>query len=280
MAERARARSCLINTIIIIIIPIAQIRIRDGDAMPDDGLQGRPLRGADVAVFGTFVGAAVAQNEIKKRAQGLGGGGADTDIFVVTYQLALYDTHGVLAGLQRLARRADTATSAGLASLASSVCLELLRSYEGWVASKATSSRFRDLAAAEREFNALSIRERKKWAYENTLEDRAALKSAAAAAAKQRGGKGAQLLQQHAGKHLMVVTLMVACRRIGGKAVLPKKMGSAEAMESALERFAASLLEKNGRNVVAVDVSWTPDSADDILSRLELTTKWPDLVDF
>ena len=150
MAERARARSCLINTIII-IISIAQIRIRDGDAMPDDGLQGRPLRGADVAVFGTFVGAAVAQNEIKKRAQGLGGGGADTDIFVVTYQLALYDTHGVLAGLQRLARRADTATSAGLASLASSVCLELLRSYEGWVASKAASTRFRELAAAERE---------------------------------------------------------------------------------------------------------------------------------
>lgn len=248
--------------------------------MTDDGHQGRPLRGADVAVFGTFVGAAVAQNEIKKRAAGLGGGGAETDIYVVTYQLALYDTHGVLAGLQRLAWRADTATSAGLASLASSVCLELLRSYEGWVASKATSTRFRELAAAEREFNALSIRERKKWAYENTLEDRAALKSAAAAAAKQRGGKGAQLLQQHAGEHLMVVTLMVACRRIGGKAVLPKKMGSAEAMESALERFAASLLEKNGRNVVAVDVSWTPDSQDDILSRLELTTKWPDLVDF
>jgi uncharacterized membrane protein len=248
--------------------------------MPDDGLQGRHLRGADVAVFGTFVGAAVAQNELKKRAEGGGGGGAESDIHVVAYQLALYDTHGVLAGLQRLARRADTATSAGLASLASSVCLELLRSYEGWVSSKATSTRFRDLAAAEREFNALSIRERKKWAYENTLEHLAAPNSASSASARQRGGKGAQLVQQHAGKRLMVVTLMVACRRIGGKAVLPKKAGSAEAMESALERFAAALLEKNGRNVVAVDVSWTPDSSDDILSRIELTTKWPDLMDF
>lgn len=252
-----------------------QIRIRDGDVLSGSDqvmLNGRPLRGTDVALFGGFVGAALAQNEVRKRAENGGGGGPEVDVHVVAYQLALYDTHGVLAGLQRLARRADTTTSSGLASLASNVCLELLRSYDGWVASKTSSSRFRDLAAAERDFNELSIRERKKWAYENTLEDRAALKSAA---------KSAKIKNHlHTGKHLMVVTLMVACRRIGGKQYLPKRAGSVEALETSLERFAAALLEKNGRNVIAVDVSWTPDSPDDILSRLELTTKWPELIDF
>ena len=242
-------------------------------------LQGRPLRKTDVAVFGGFVATALAQKEVAKRMQG-GGGGPDTDVFLVTYQVALYDQHGMMKALQRLAQRAETTTSSGLASLASSVSLELLRSYEGWVAAKATSNKFRDMAAAERTFNEESLRERKKWAYENTVEDRAAL--ALAARQNKKGGGGSNsnaLAAAAAGKQLMVLTLMVACRRIGGKQVLPRKMGSAENLENSLERFAAALLEKNGKNVLAVDVSWTPDGEGETLSRIDVSTRWPELVD-
>jgi uncharacterized membrane protein len=242
-------------------------------------LEGRPLRKTDVAVFGGFVATALAQKEVAKRmGSGGGGGGPETDVFLVTYQVALYDQHGMMKALQRLAQRAETTTSSGLASLASSVSLELLRSYEGWVAAKATSNKFRDMAEAERTFNEESLRERKKWAYENTVEDRAAL-ALAARQQKKKGDSSNALAAAAAGKQLMVLTLMVACRRIGGKQVLPRKMGSAENLENSLERFAAALLEKNGKNVLAVDVSWTPDGEGETLSRLDVSTRWPELVD-
>ena len=244
----------------------SQFRISDGDAPPSDNVVARPLRKTDAAILGGMATAVLAQNY---RARVGGGAGAETDIHLVTYQVALYDTHGLMTSLQRLAQRAETTTSAGLASLASNVCLELLRGQDGWVASKSSSSRFRDMASAEKEFNEMSVRERKKWAYENSLEDRAALAAYT--------GPGS--VRQSTGKNLMVLTLMVACRHIGNK-IMPKKQGSVEALETSLEKFAAALLEKGGRNVVAVDVSWTPDDPKDILSRIELHQKWSDLIDF
>lgn len=249
--------------------------------MSDDRVlvEGRPLRKTDVAVLGGFMGAALAQAELAKRRQGGGGGGAEGDVFLVTYQVALYDQHGLMKALQRLAQRAETTTSGGLASLASSVSLELLRSYEGWVAAKASSGRFRDMAVAEQAFNEASMKERKKWSYENTVEDRAALALAARREGRGSRGPNSAMAAAMAGKHLIVLTLMVACRNIGGKHLMPKKAGSAEALESSLERFAAALLEKNGKNVLAVDVSWTPDGEGETLSRKDVILKWPELVD-
>ena len=264
-----------------------QIRIQDGDLMCNDRVvvHGRPVQKTDVAVFGGFVGAAFAQAELaKRRERGGGAGGVERDVFLVTYQVALYDRdqHGLMRALQRLAQRAETTTSSGLASLASSVSLELLRSYEGWVAATAQSGRFKDMAAAERAFNEASMKERKKWGFENTVEDRAAA-ALAARQQQQRGGGGKtkenELALAMAGKQLIVLTLMVACRNIGGKNILPRKQGSAEALENSLERFAAALLEKNGKNVLAVDVSWTPDGEGETLSRKDVTMKWPELLD-
>lgn len=266
---------------------IPKIRIQDGDLISNDRVvvHGRPIQKKDVAIIGGFVGAAIAQSELAKRREREGGaGGLDGDVFLVTYQVALYDRdqHGLMQALQRLAQRAETTTSSGLASLASSVSLELLRSYEGWVAATAQSGRFKDMAAAERAFNEASVKERKKWGFENSVEDRAA---AALAARKQQERGGAERVKENeiaaamAGKQLIVLTLMVACRHIGGKKILPRKQGSAEALENSLERFAAALLEKNGKNVLAVDVSWTPDGEGETLSRKDVMTKWPELID-
>lgn len=247
-------------------------------------LHGRPVQKTDVAVFGGFVGVALAQAEFaKRRERGGGAGGVEGDVFLVTYQVALYDRdqHGLMRALQRLAQRAETTTSSGLASLASSVSLELLRSYEGWVAATAQSGRFKDMAAAERAFNEASMKERKKWGFENSVEDRAAAALAARQQQQRGGGRGKEneLAAAMAGKQLIVLTLMVACRNIGGKNILPKKQGSAEALENSLERFAAALLEKNGKNVLAVDVSWTPDGEGETLSRKDVMLKWPELLD-
>lgn len=248
-------------------------------------VHGRPIQKKDVAVIGGLIGAALAQSELaKRRERGGGAGGLEGDVFLVTYQVALYDRdqHGLMQALQRLAQRAETTTSSGLASLASSVSLELLRSYEGWVAATAQSGRFKDMAAAERAFNEASVKERKKWGFENTVEDRAAA-ALAARQQQQRGGAGRvkenEMSAAMAGKQLIVLTLMVACRHIGGKKILPRKQGSAEALENSLERFAAALLEKNGKNVLAVDVSWTPDGEGETLSRNDVTMKWPELID-
>ncbi|TFJ83734.1 hypothetical protein NSK_004838 [Nannochloropsis salina CCMP1776] len=260
---------------------IPKIRIQDGDLLSNDRVlvHGRPIRKTDVAVFGGFMGVAIAQAEMARRRERLGQGGVEGDVYLVTYQVAMYDRdqRGLMPALQRLAERAETTTSAGLASLASSVSLELLRSYEGWVAAQATSGRFKDMAAAERAFNEASMRERKKWAFENTPEDRAAMVEAARR--KGNGSKESSAASSMAGKQLLVLTLMVACRNIGGKHILPRRSGSAEALEGSLERFAAALLEKNGKNVLAVDVSWTPDGDGEILSRLDVTRKWPELID-
>lgn len=245
-----------------------QFSIRDGDIpadRPTEGVVARPLRKTDAAILGGMATAVVAQNYRARH----GGGGAETDIHLVTYQVALYDTHGLMTSLQRLAQRAETTTSAGLASLASNVCLELLRGQDGWVSAKSSSSRFKDMASAEKEFNEMSVRERKKWAYENSVEDRAALAAYTGPGSARRND----------GKNLMVLTLMCACRHVNSK-IMPKKQGSVEALETSLEKFAAALLEKGGRNVVAVDVSWTPDDPKDILSRIELHQKWSDLIDF
>jgi uncharacterized membrane protein len=67
------------------------------------------------------------------------------------------------------------------------------------------------------------------------------------------------------------------CRKCG-KAVR-SDLTTSDRLEDSLEKFAALMLEKGGRNVMAVDVSWTPDSPQDILTREELREKWPELID-
>lgn len=174
---------------------------------------------------------------------------------------------GVMSSFQRLAQRAETTTSAGLASLASNVCLELLRSLDSVVAAKSFSGRHASPADAEKEMHELGIRERKKWSYQTTEQaqgppPRMDPKFTA------RGGQGG----------LMVVTLMVVCRKFDKG--LSRAVNSAQSLETALEKLATLVLERGGKNVLAVDVSWTPDDPADILTREELLHKWPDLMDF
>jgi hypothetical protein len=155
----------------------------------------------DLAILGGVAGAAVVQNEVRKRAAGPAGA---HPVFNVVFQVALQvrcvpyglaspchyprlvppctpcevtgenvmggmyvvvawqDTTGVLYALRRLAQKADTTSSTGLASLSSNVCLELLAAMDGWTAAKTYVSKHRDFPAAEKEFNEVSVRERRK----------------------------------------------------------------------------------------------------------------------
>lgn len=193
--------------------------------------------------------------------------GVDKTIYTVGYQVALYDTIGVMSSFQRLAQRAETTTSAGLASLASNVCLELLRSLDGIVAAKAFAGRHATALEAEKEMHELGIRERKKWAYETTQQEHQHPPPRVDSRGL-RGGPGG----------LMVVTLMVVCRKFDK--ALAKPVNSLQSLETSLEKLAGLLLERGGKNVLAVDVSWTPDDPADVLTREELRLKWPDLHDF
>lgn len=253
---------------------LPKIRIRDGDV--GDGMAPITMNSAnvkrDLAILGGVAGAAVVQNEVRKRAAGPAGA---HPVFNVVFQVALQDTTGVLYALRRLAQKADTTSSTGLASLSSNVCLELLAAMDGWTAAKTYVSKHRDFPAAEKEFNEVSVRERRKWAYEEDPRETDSVSAEQAVAAKREAARTATGSK----RRLMVVTLMVACRKAGR--VVPKSISSAEALEAALERFAAALLERDGRNVIAVDVSWTPNDTEDIdiLTPHELRTKWPDLYD-
>jgi len=124
------------------------------------------------------------------------------------------------------------------------------------------------MAKAEKEFNELSVRERKKWVYDVTGSRRKRDHEGLEASLREQG-------PQMPGDEFLVVTLAVCGKQLGN--VGRKPVRSAAALDDELERFASQVLTKRGSNIMAVDVAWSPDSERDFVSREELVKKWPDL---
>jgi uncharacterized membrane protein len=179
----------------------------------------------------------------------------------------LAQARNLQADLDRIAQRADTDSSEGLAQVLQETTLSLLRHPEYWVYG-ATESRQARLEAAGAEFNRLALSERSKFTAETLSNFNNQLKQAS-----DRGGsltvadKGGALAEV-SGEYI-VVTLLVGTQ---GKLQLPAINGS-EDMQRALSQLGSISSDQ----LLALEVLWTPQAEGDVLTRDDVLAEYPNL---
>ncbi|MBW4418737.1 MAG: DUF1517 domain-containing protein [Myxacorys californica WJT36-NPBG1] len=169
--------------------------------------------------------------------------------------------------LDRIAQRADTDSSEGLAQVLQETTLSLLRHPQYWVygASEAHQAR---LEAAGAEFNRLALSERSKFTAETLSNVNDQLKQASqessALTVAERGGA----LAEAPGEYI-VVTLLVGTQ---GKLQLPTINSSDD-----LKRALSQLGSVSGDQLLALEVLWTPQAEGDVLTRDDVLAEYPNL---
>ncbi|UZQ53421.1 DUF1517 domain-containing protein [Trichothermofontia sichuanensis B231] len=168
--------------------------------------------------------------------------------------------------LEKLARRADTSTSAGLAEVLQETTLALLRHPEYWVYAGSESQQAR-LEAAESQFNRLALMERSKFSEETLSNFNSQLKQASSSqlAVAQKAGA---LASQQPGEYI-VVTLLVAAQ---GQLDLPQ-VTSPDTLRQALQQIGAVSSDR----LLALEVLWAPQAEGDVLTRDDMITMYPNL---
>ena len=157
--------------------------------------------------------------------------------------------------MEALAASADTSTDVGLQLLVSDTCLALLRCSADWVSARAVSETagFGGARDTEASYRALLVGERAKWERE-----------------ARRGGSGGGSV---GGQTYMVVTVMAL---LEGGTALPQISSSAD-LRRALSQLASEVGKED--NLVAADVLWTPQESTDTLSREDMFSYFPELID-
>ncbi|WP_448563115.1 DUF1517 domain-containing protein [Trichothermofontia sp.] len=170
------------------------------------------------------------------------------------------------ADLDRLARRADTSTSEGLAEVLRETTLALLRHPEYWVYAGSESQQAR-LEAAESQFNRLVLAERSKFSAETLSNFNSHLKQADSSKLTV-AEKGGAIANQQPGEYI-VVTLLVATQ---GKLDLPQ-VNSPDTLRQALQQIGAVSSDR----LMALEVLWAPQAEGDVLTSDDLITMYPNL---
>jgi uncharacterized membrane protein len=191
---------------------------------------------------------------------GLGGGGGKPGaalLLQVGVSCKSRSAATMFGKMEQLAASADTSTDVGLQLLVSDTCLALLRSSPDWVSARAVSQTagFGKSRDTETDYRTLLVGERAKW-------EREARRGGAAAGASSVGGQT-----------YMVITVMAL---LEGGSALPEVTSPAD-LRRALSQLAAEV-SKDG-NLVAADVLWTPQEAGDTLSREDMFSYFPELID-
>jgi uncharacterized membrane protein len=181
----------------------------------------------------------------------------------------LADARSLQADLDRIARTADTGSSAGLTHVLQETTLALLRHPEYWIYAGSESQQGR-LEAAENTFNRLALAERSKFTEETLSKVNNQLKQASTRDALPAvGGELSQSNLPEAPGEYIVVTLLVATQ---SKLQL-QTINSSEDLRRALAQLGAIPSEQ----LLALEVLWAPQMEADTLSTDDLLTYYPDL---
>lgn len=176
----------------------------------------------------------------------------------------LAEARDLQADLDRIALRANTNTSAGLAQVLQETTLALLRHPEYWVYGGSESKQSR-MQAAEAEFNRLALAERSKVSAEtlSNVGGQVKQKDASSIVAAPEAGLAA------APGEYIVVTLVVGAQ---GKLDLPV-INSADDVRKALSSMGAISSDR----LLALEVLWTPQAEGDVLTSDDMLTDYPTL---
>ena len=186
-------------------------------------------------------------------------------VSVVKLQVGLLSEAKTLQeDLNRIAQKANTASSAGLAQALQETTLSLLRHPEYW-AYAGGESKQSAMLAAESEFNRMILSERSKFLGESVSNVSGQLKQANATLTMNPAG---ELVEQQSGEYI-VVTLLVGAE---GKIELPP-INSATDLRRALSTLGAVSSDR----LLTLEVLWQPGSTDGVLTSDDMVEYYPTL---
>ncbi|XHX77861.1 MAG: DUF1517 domain-containing protein [Stenomitos frigidus ULC029] len=189
-------------------------------------------------------------------------------ISVVKLQVGLLaEARDLQADLNKIAQKADTSSTAGLAEVLQESTLALLRHPEYWIYAGSTVQQTR-LEGAEAQFNRLLIAERSKFSGETLSNVNNQLKQASTSSLAV-AEKGGALAQADGPGEYIIVTLLVGTQ---GKLELPKVNGSDD-LKLALQQLGGVSSDR----LLALEVLWTPQAEGDVLTNEDVVMQYPDL---
>ncbi|NJO42797.1 MAG: DUF1517 domain-containing protein [Cyanobacteria bacterium CRU_2_1] len=178
----------------------------------------------------------------------------------------LAEARGLQADLDRIATKADTSSSTGLAQVLQEATLSMLRHPEYWIYGGTESQQAR-LESAEAQFNRLALAERSKFTAETLSNVNNQLRQAPDKLALSEGA--GQLAELNAPGEYIVVTLLVAAQ---GKLELPK-VNNTQDLRQAISQIGSVSSDR----LLAVEILWTPQAEGDTLSTEDMLVEYPDL---
>jgi uncharacterized membrane protein len=221
-------------------------------------------------ILSLLVFAALASTAVQafQRFQGQDGGSdlglKSSKVSVVKLQVGLLSEAKTLQeDLNRIAQKANTASSAGLAQALQETTLSLLRHPEYW-AYAGGESKQSAMLAAESEFNRMILSERSKFLGESVSNVSGQLKQANATLTMNPAGE----LVEQSGEYI-VVTLLVGAE---GKVELPA-INSATDLRGALSTLGAVSSDR----LLTLEVLWQPGSTEGVLTSDDMVEYYPTL---
>jgi uncharacterized membrane protein len=178
----------------------------------------------------------------------------------------LADARELQADLNKLALKADTSSTTGLANVLQETSLALLRHPEYWTYA-GSSLKQAKLTAAETEFNRLALTERSKFSRETLSNVGSQLKQSTGAALS-LAEKDSTLAEQGPGEYI-VVTVLVG---VNGVLNLPDIKSSTD-LRTALQQLGGV----SGDRLLALEVLWTPQADGDVLTSDDMLTEYANL---
>ncbi len=221
-------------------------------------------------ILSLLVLAALASTAVQafQRFQGQDGGSdmglKSSKVSVVKLQVGLLaEAKTLQEDLTRIAQKANTASSAGLAQALQETTLSLLRHPEYW-AYAGGESKQSAMLAAESEFNRMILSERSKFLGESVSNVSGQLKQANGTLTVNPAGE----LVEQSGEYI-VVTLLVGAE---GKVELPA-INSATDLRGALSTLGAVSSDR----LLTLEVLWQPGSTDGVLTSDDMVEYYPTL---
>jgi uncharacterized membrane protein len=179
----------------------------------------------------------------------------------------LAEARELQADLNKLARTADTSSTAGLTHVLQETSLALLRHPEYWMYGNSSVQQTR-LQSAEVEFNRLLLSERSKFSGETLSNVNNQLRQAETRKAIAPGETNGALVDRGPAEYI-VVTLLVGTE---GKLDLPA-INSQNDLRMALQKLGGVSSDR----LLALEVLWTPQAEDDVLTSEDLLVEYPNL---
>ncbi len=163
--------------------------------------------------------------------------------------------------LARIARHGETRSSGGLAGMLRETAVALLRAEVSWLYASARNHTMMPAGQAEARFREAAARARSGYRTEMVRAQQGSVSEEQAPALRARSEEG---------EGVVVITICAAARR--ELIDLPDPTDAAE-----LRRALLDLASLGGRDLVALEVIWSPAAEEDRMSTLELESKYPDL---